>query len=106
VRADAISAAAVASTPLVALPAQSGPVPRRLISRHTVIAASAAAVIAIGATAWWAWPNRNALMVSTQAPAAASPQTTPVIASTTTPRLSIVVLPFANLSKDPEQKHR
>src|SRR5712671_3798421 len=82
VRADAISAAAVASTPLVALPAQSGPVPRRLISRPAVIAASAAAVIVIGAVAWWAWPNRNAPTVSTQAPVAAGPQTTPVIAST------------------------
>src|SRR5437667_2863596 len=105
VRADAISVAAVASTPLVALPAQSGPVPRRLISRPAVIAASAAAVIVIGAVAWWAWPNRNSPTVSTQAPAAASPQTTPVIASTTAPRLSIVVLPFKNLSNDPEQEY-
>jgi adenylate cyclase len=105
VRADAFSAAAVASTPLVAVPAQSGPVPPRLISRPTVIAAGAAAVIAIGAAAWWVWPNRDSPTVSTQAPAAASPQTTPVIASTKAPRLSIVVLPFTNLSNDPEQEY-
>ncbi len=105
VRADAISAAAVASTPLVALPAQSGSPPRRLFLRAAVIGASAAAVIAIGAAAWWAGPNRNSPMVSTQAPAAASPQTTPVIASTPAVRLSIVVLPFKNLSNDPEQEY-
>jgi adenylate cyclase len=105
VRADAISAAAVASTPLVAVLAQSGPAPRRLISRPTLIAASAVAVIAIGAAAWWGWPNRNSPTVSTQAPPAASHQTTPVIASTTAPRLSIVVLPFANLSDDREQEY-
>src|SRR5437867_3200943 len=96
VRADAISAAAVAATPLVAVRAQSAPAPRRLILRPAIIAASAAAVVAIGAAAWWAWPNRNSPTVSTQAPV--SPQTTPAVASTRAPRLSIVVLPFTNLS--------
>jgi len=96
VRAYAISAAAVASTPLVALSAQSGLAPRWPIFRPAVIAASAAAVIAITAAAWWAWPNRNSTPVSIQAPLAANPQT-PVIACATAPRLSIVVLPFRNL---------
>jgi adenylate cyclase len=105
VRADKITAAVVASTPLVALSMQSVLIPRRLISRPAIIAASAAAVIAIGAMAWWAWPNRNSPMVSTQAPTATSPQTTPVIGSRTAPPLSIVVLPFTNLSNDPEQEY-
>src|SRR5438876_301625 len=87
---------AVASTPLVALSAQSGLAPRWPIFRPAVIAASAAAVIAITAAAWWAWPNRNSTPVSIQAPLAANPQT-PVIACATAPRLSIVVLPFRNL---------
>ena len=104
VRAYAISAAAVASTPLVALSAQSGLAPRWPIFRPAVIAASAAAVIAITAAAWWAWPNRNSTPVSIQAPLAANPQT-PVIASATAPRLSIVVLPFRNLSNDQEQEY-
>jgi TolB-like protein len=68
-------------------------------------AASIAVVIAIGAAAWWAWPNRNAPTVSGQAPATTSPQTTPAIASTIAPRLSIVVLSFTNLSNDPEQEY-
>ena len=105
VRADALSAAAVALTPLVALPVQSGSSPRRLSSRPVVIAATTAALIGLGIVAWWAWPNRNSPTVSTQTPVAASPQATPVIASTTGPRLSIVVLPFANLSNDPEQEY-
>ena len=105
VRADAISAAAVASTPLVGVLAQPSPAPRPLPSRPAVIAASAAVVIAIGAAAWWAWPNREPSMASVQATATASPQTAPVTARTTAPRLSIVVLPFANLSDDREQEY-
>ena len=105
VRADAISAAAVASTPLVAVQAQSGPVPRRLLLRPTVVATGAAVAIGLGIAAWWVWPDRDSPTISTQAPATASPQTTPVIASTKAPRLSIVVLPFTNLSNDPEQEY-
>src|SRR6202040_1319878 len=37
--------------------------------------------------------------------AAASPQIAPAIASIPAPRLSFVVLPFANLSKDPDQEY-
>jgi len=56
VRADAISAAAVASTPLVVLSAQSGPAPRRPLLRPTVVATSAAVAIGLGIAAWWVWP--------------------------------------------------
>ena len=105
VRADAMSAAAVASTPLVAPLAQSNLPPHRLSARLVVAAASIAVVIGIGTAAWWAWPNRNSPTVATQTPAATSSQTAPAIASTTAPRLSIVVLPFANLSNDPEQEY-
>src|SRR6266404_6031347 len=80
-RADAISAAAVASTPLVALPAQSGSVPRRLLLRPTVVATSAAVAIGLGIAAWWVWPDRNSLAISTQMPATASPQTTPALSA-------------------------
>jgi adenylate cyclase len=105
VRADAMSAASVASTPLVAVLAQPSPALRPMPSRSAVIAASAAVVIAIGAAVWWAWPNRNPSTASVQATATASPQTAPVTARTTAPRLSIVVLPFANLSDDREQEY-
>src|SRR6202521_1326090 len=46
----------------------------------------------------------NSPTVSVQAPAAASPQIPPVV-STPAPPLSIVVLPFANLSNDPDQEY-
>ena len=105
VRADAISAAAVASTPLVAVPAQSGPVPRRPLLRPTVVATGAAAAIGLGIAAWWVWPNRNLLTISTQVPATASLQTTPALSATPASRLSIVVLPFTNLSDDREQEY-
>ena len=102
VRADAISAAAVASTPLVGLPAQFARARYRLPLRLAVVAAGVAAVTAIGTAAWWVWPNRNSPTVSAQAPAAASPRSTPAVAAS---RLSIVVLPFTNLSNDPEQEY-
>jgi adenylate cyclase len=73
VRADAISAAAVASTPLVGVLARPSPAPRPLPSRPAVIAASAAVVVAIGAAAWWAWPNRNPSTALVQAIATGEP---------------------------------
>src|SRR5467141_1060704 len=105
VRADAISAAAVASTPLVAVPAQSGPVPRRLLLRPTVVATSAAVAIGLGIAAWWVWPDRDSPTISTQAPLTASLQTIPALSAIPASRLSIVVLPFTNLSDDREQEY-
>src|SRR5205807_7499640 len=81
VRADAISAAAVASTPLVAVPAQSGPVPRRMLLRPTVVATIAAVAICLGIAVWWVWPDRNSLTISTQVPATPSLQTTPALSA-------------------------
>jgi len=64
------------------------------------IGAALAAVLVIGVVTWWLWPMRS------------SPTATPAVAATTAtgqpfvaPRLSIVVLPFANLSNDPEQEY-
>jgi TolB-like protein/class 3 adenylate cyclase len=105
VRAYAMSADAVASTQLVAVPVQPTPARRCVRSRPVAIAASVVAVAAIGIVAWWAWPNRNSQTVSIQAPAATSPQIPPVVVSNPVLRLSIVVLPFANLSNDPEQEY-
>src|SRR6266478_1727664 len=74
VRAYAMSANAVASTQPVAAPLQPGSARRGLISRPAIAVASAAAVIAIGTTAWWAWPRANSpvVSVSVQAPTALS----------------------------------
>ena len=105
VRAYAMGAAAVASTPLVAAQAQPEPARRSIIPQRAVIAASLLAAIGFAIVAWWAWPKGNSPAVSVQAPAAASPQIPPAVASAPAPRLSIVVLPFANLSNDPDQEY-
>jgi adenylate cyclase len=113
VSAYALGADAVASTSLVAARPQVQPgATRRDTSRPLVIAASVFAAIGIAAGAWWAWPQPNLPKNSVNAPMAAERQssTAPAADATkfqtaSTARLSIVVLPFANLSKDPEQEY-
>jgi adenylate cyclase len=105
VRAYAMSDNAVASTPLVPAEAQRHPARQRISTQRAVIAASTVAVIAIGITTWWGWPNRNSQTVSVQTPAATNPQISPAVASSPAQRLSFVVLPFANLSSNPEQEY-
>jgi TolB-like protein/class 3 adenylate cyclase len=76
--------------------------------------ALAAAALGIACVAWWFWPTvtfvSRAGKPTEQATAAAAPTPTahatasisqPLVA----PRLSIVVLPFANLSNDPDQQY-
>jgi TolB-like protein/class 3 adenylate cyclase/Tfp pilus assembly protein PilF len=99
VHAWTMSAAAVAALPEVPLPAQSRRSPAR---RVTVAAASLVLVIGIGIAAWWAWPQRGVPAAAVPAP---SPQGPPVSASVAIPRLSFVVLPFENLSRDPDQEY-
>jgi len=69
--------------------------------RVTGIAIGLAAVVAlvISAGAWWLWPATK----SSPPPAMAA--STSIAQPLTTPRLSIVVLPFANLSSDAEQQY-
>jgi adenylate cyclase len=105
VHAFAMSAAAVAALPEVTTPAQPGALRRRGFARPAVIAAGLVAVIGIGSAIWWAWPKGNPSAVPVQAPAAASAQRPPVPEAEPAPRLSMVVLPFANLSNDPEQEY-
>ena len=105
VHAFALSAAAVASLPEVAMPAQPAALRRRNTPRLAVVAASLVAVIGVGIGVWWAWPKANQTAVSVQPPAAASAQRPPASEAESAPRLSIVVLPFANLSNDPEQEY-
>ena len=106
VRIYGMSAAAAATTPLVPAQSQPGPVRRSMMPRRAVIAASLVAVVGIGLGAWWAWPRTGSSPVSVQAPA--SSQSSPTVTGTVAkpaPRLSIVVLPFTNLSNDPEQEY-
>ena len=69
------------------------------VRTRTLGAAAGAAVILIAAAGggWWVWYGRHA-----------GPEVSAVSSSTqpfSAPRLSIVVLPFANLSNDPEQEY-
>src|SRR5260370_40507289 len=98
-------ATAVRSTRLVAALRHSSPARRRLSLRYAIIAASALAVLGVGTVAWWLWPGQNSPVVSIQTPAPASLQIPPALASAPVPRLSFVVLPFANLSSDADQEY-
>jgi TolB-like protein len=55
--------------------------------------------------AWWAMPNRNSPTLSAETPAAAGPRSPAVVVGAPVRRLSIVVLPFANLSNNPDQEY-
>src|SRR5271169_3289952 len=73
--------------------------PRAVSVRTRVLGAAAAAAVIIAAIggAWWLWSGLH----SKPGVSAVSSSTQPFPA----PRLSIVVLPFANLSNDPEQEY-
>jgi TolB-like protein/class 3 adenylate cyclase len=77
---------------------------RRIGISGLVAAACILAVAAIGTAAWWAWPRLIAPATTAQALPTATPPPASVEAKPA-PRLSIVVLPFANLSNDPEQQY-
>jgi adenylate cyclase len=85
------------------LPASSVPIaaPHRPRIASTAMAAAAAATLAIAVVAWWLWPTRPSPTPATAVAAIATSIPQPLVA----PRLSIVVLPFANLSNDPEQQY-
>jgi TolB-like protein len=67
--------------------------------------ASIVAAIGIGVAIWWAWPRGNSSAVSGQASVATTAQPPPANEAKPAPRLSIVVLPFSNLSSDPDQEY-
>jgi adenylate cyclase len=106
VRVYAMDAKAVASLPLVAALPETSP-GRSHSPKHFLIAASIVAAVALGTGVWWQWPQRASPTAAAQAPATAGPQGSPppAIANAAAPRLSIVVLPFTNLSNDPEQEY-
>ena len=93
VRAYALRPEGPAASSRPELPARSSRLGRAIIG-----AALAAALVAI-VGAWWFWPL--AKPSPPQAVAAASSVAPPLVA----PRLSIVVLPFGNLSNDPDQQY-
>ena len=77
-------------------------VPPRRRRMLAPIGAAVAAVLVIALVTWWFWPvTRSSSTPPVAVAAGASSIGQPLVA----PRLSIVVLPFANLSNDPEQQY-
>jgi len=87
--------------PAVAKPAApAGPVAPKRRSSLARLAAGIAALIVVAGGAWWLLEANRPAAVATKSPAlVASNVTTPAEAK----HLSLVVLPFANLSNDPSQ---
>jgi TolB-like protein/Tfp pilus assembly protein PilF len=99
VRVYAIRPNAAASTSLAASPTEPARARRFVSWQHAFIAAALIAAIGIASAVWWAWPQRNAPAVTW--PTAGPPGSMRVAI----PRLSFVVLPFENLSRDPDQEY-
>jgi TolB-like protein/class 3 adenylate cyclase len=98
-RVYAIGADAVASIPIDAAPVQPTKARRLFSLQRAVTAAALVAAIGAASAAWWAWPQRSV-------PAVAIPSSSPGgLPSAPIPRLSFVVLPLENLSRDPDQEY-
>jgi adenylate cyclase len=89
---------AIAATELVAVPQ------RRRVRLGLVIAAVAIGIVAVGAggTAWWILKKQQ---LKPPAALVDAPSNGPAAPGSSAPRLSIVVLPFENLSHDPDQDY-
>ena len=99
VRVFALRPETIAELPIADAPIAVPRRPRSIVPK----VAGAAALVAMAAIAWWVWPTGGP--GSTPATAVATAATTSIARLLVSPRLSIVVLPFANLSKDPDQQY-
>jgi len=90
---------AVADLPVAGVPIA---VPRRRRSAVAAIAAAATAMLVIAVIGWWFWPATRSPPTQT---VAAAPTAASIAQPLVAPRLSIVVLPFTNLSNDPDQQY-
>jgi adenylate cyclase len=91
---------AVAALPEVAAPSAPQPAAPRYPRRSITVGVLVGALIMIAVGLWWLWPAPQAPSASATAPPAREK-----VAPSAAPRLSIVVLPFANLANDPEQQY-
>jgi adenylate cyclase len=76
--------------------------PRRRAGAIAAMAGVSSVALVIAVTAWWGWP---ATKTTSSPPAATAARATSVLQPLVAPRLSIVVLPFTNLSGDPDQQY-
>jgi adenylate cyclase len=100
VRAYALHPEAVADLPASSVATAA---PRGGHIAPAAIGAAAAAALLIAAGAWWLWPG--AKPYPTPMTAAVAPSAPPISPTAGARRMSIVVLPFANLNNDPEQQY-
>jgi adenylate cyclase len=98
VRVYALRTEGTADPPVFRVPVVS---PRRRLAVIAAISTVASVALVIAVIAWWAWPATRTASVPPGAVAAAASVAQPVVA----PRLSFVVLPFANLSNEPDQEY-
>jgi TolB-like protein/Flp pilus assembly protein TadD len=108
VRAYALRPEGVASLPAPGLPGRPSRYGRAIIGAFT------AAALAIVGIAWWLWPaaishpgaekpaNQS---VASPTPMPTAPAAASIVQPLVAPRLSIVVLPFTNLSNDADQQY-
>jgi adenylate cyclase len=99
VRVFALRPEAIAELPVRSMPAGA---PRRRRSVPWAVVAAALAAIVFAVVAWWGWSGTRS---SSTEPATVAATTTSITQPPTAPRLSIIVLPFSNLSNDPEQQY-
>jgi TolB-like protein/class 3 adenylate cyclase/Tfp pilus assembly protein PilF len=93
IRVYALSAAAIAALPSADTTEGHAPTEPRYARRYVVAAAAVIAGLMIGGGLWWLRSAEKAQ------------SGTEIVATSALPRLSIVVLPFANLSADPNQEY-
>ena len=100
VRVYALRPEAIADLPASGVPSAA---PRRRRSASAAMAAAATAALVIAVIGWWIWPATRNSPTPTVTAVAAAP--TAISQPLVAPRMSIVVLPFANLNNDPEQQY-
>ena len=100
VRVFALRPETIAEMPIPDMPVA---MPRRRRGVVAPIAAIVATVLIIPMIVWWVWPVPRT--TSTPPAIVAAAATTPIAPPLVAPRLSAVVLPFANLSNDPDQQY-
>src|SRR6266851_2613149 len=108
VRAYALRPEGLAAVPAPGLPA------RALRRGRAITGAVAAAALVIVCVAWWFWPasispsgagNPANQTAASPTPVPTAPAAASISQPLVAPRLSIVVLPFANLGNDPDQQY-